>query len=87
MTPKKKAIELVDKMGFSTMHTIDNTSGQSTPIYKNQYAKQCALIAVEEIINSNPIVKIIFEKNNCSWIESKSNINYWQEVKTEIEKL
>jgi hypothetical protein len=72
MTPKEKAIELVDKMGFSTMHTIDNTSGQSTPIYKNQYAKQCALIAVEELIKATTPLTSTY---------------YWQEVKTEIEKL
>jgi len=72
MTPKEKAIELVDKMGFSTMHTIDNTSGQSTPIYKNQYAKQCALIAVEELIKATTPLTSTY---------------YWQKVKTEIEKL
>jgi len=70
--PEEKAIELVDKMGFSTMHTIDNTSGQSTPIYKNQYAKQCALIAVEELIKATTPLTSTY---------------YWQEVKTEIEKL
>ncbi len=72
MTPEEKAIELVDKMGFSTMHTIDNTSGQSTPIYKNQYAKQCALISVEELIKATTPLTSTY---------------YWQEVKTEIEKL
>jgi len=80
MTPEEKAIELVDKMGFSTMHTIDNTSGQSTAIYKNQYAKQCALIAVQEIILSNP-------HSNPFNTDVYSTMSYWQEVKTEIEKL
>jgi len=80
MTPQEKAIELVDKMGFSTMHTIDNTSGQSTAIYKNQYAKQCALIAVQEIILSNP-------HSNPFNTDVYSTMSYWQEVKTEIEKL
>ena len=80
MTPEEKAIELVDKMGFSTMHTIDNTSGQSTAIYKNQYAKQCALIAVQEIILSNP-------HSNPFNTDVYSTMSYWQEVKQEIEKL
>jgi hypothetical protein len=40
-------------------------------------AKQCALIAVDEIINSRPAI-------TDSQIQYK---NYWQEVKTEIEKL
>ena len=79
--PEEKAIELVDKMGFSTMHTIDNTSGQSTPIYKNQYAKQCALIAVEEIINANGL-----HPNDTDYDYNKAEV-YWEQVKTEIEKL
>jgi hypothetical protein len=43
------------------------------------YPKRCALIAVDEIIASNPIA--FDEDDNC--IEK----NWWQEVKTEIEKL
>jgi hypothetical protein len=77
MTPEEKAIKLYEKYDLLF----------KAPFKKHKDTKQCALIAVEEIINSNPIVKIRFEKNNCSWIESKSNINYWQEVKQEIEKL
>jgi hypothetical protein len=82
MTPQEKAIELVDKMGFSTMHTIDNTSGQSTSIYKNQYAKQCALIAVDEIL-----------ENFGTLTEGKQHyaahctIQFYEQVKQEIEKL
>ena len=71
MTPQEKAKELVDKMGFSTMHTIDNTSGQSTAIYKNQYAKQCALIAVDELLEECRLER--------DW--------YWDRVKTEIQYL
>jgi hypothetical protein len=73
MTPQEKAIELVDKMGFSTSYTIDNTSWQSTPIYKNQYAKKCAIIAVDEIM------KLFYRLDD--------EYKYWQNVKTEIEKL
>jgi len=78
MTPQEKAIELVDKMGFSTMHTIDNTSGQSTSIYKNQYAKQCALIAVDEML----------DYRNALFInEGSLTHQYLLQVKEEIEKL
>jgi hypothetical protein len=42
-------------------------------------AKECALIAVDEIIASNPIA--FDENDNC--IEK----NWWQEVKIEIKKL
>ena len=42
-------------------------------------AKQCALITVDEIIASNPIA--FDEQDNCIAKQ------WWQEVKTEIEKL
>ena len=58
MTPKEKAEELVDK--YYEFHYINY-----------ELAKQCALIAVDEILKTNPY---------------KAR-NYWQEVKTEIEKL
>jgi hypothetical protein len=68
MTPREKAVELVHKFGM-----------------ENQYyerAKQCALIAVEEIIN--------VAKPECH-IETAYNLEetleYWIEVKQEIEKL
>ena len=58
MTPKEKAKELVDK--------FIQTNGNAF------FAKQCALIAVDEIINYSE-----------EWDDSE----YWQEVKQEIEKL
>jgi hypothetical protein len=60
MTPKEKAIELVD-----TMDLI---------IKFYQPAKQCALIAVDEILN-------------LCWNGNLKAKEYWQEVKQEIEKL
>jgi hypothetical protein len=42
--------------------------------------KKCALIAVDYIITSNP-------HSNPFNTDVYSTINYWQEVKTEIEKL
>ena len=66
MTPEQKAKELYFKM-HSQEHII------------SKEAKQCALIAVDEIIASNPIA--FDEQDNCI---AK---HWWQEVKTEIEKL
>ena len=43
------------------------------------YPKRCALIAVEEIINANPY--------EVTKTDMDSTIDYWQEVKQEIEKL
>ena len=65
MTPKEKAIELYNK--------FLNPSGD-TYLYgmlEHESAKECALIAVDEILKTNPY---------------KAR-NYWQEVKKEIENL
>jgi hypothetical protein len=61
MTPKEKAKQLVEKMII--YHSPDDKDYEA--------AKDCALIAVDEILKTNPY---------------KAR-NYWQEVKTEIEKL
>jgi hypothetical protein len=68
MTPKEKAKELVDKM-----YLVPELNGSC--ILTKHTAKQCALIAVDEILKAD--------------IENKLGVDveYWQEVKQEIEKL
>ena len=68
MTPKEKAEELIDKF------TYWNTSEAEREGIKS------ALIAVEEIINSNP-------HSNPFNTTTYSTMDYWQEVKSEIIKL
>ena len=68
MTPKEKAKELIDKM-----------YGDEVDYMTEEQAKQCALIAVDEIIEANPIA--FDEEDNCIAKQ------WWQEVKNEIEKL
>ena len=63
MTPKEKAKELIDKMLNQQSFTED--------LYD---AKQCALIAVDEILNEY-------------WSHDTKRRDWWQEVKQEIEKL
>jgi hypothetical protein len=63
MTPKEKAEQLYNKMVVD--FDIDHWQ-----------TKQCALVAVDEILN---VIEQIFE----TFEERK----YWQEVKQEIEKL
>jgi len=61
MTPKEKAKELVDR--------FDETL---TYLESKQKAKQCALIAVDNVL----------------WMASHyATIDYWNEVKQEIEQL
>ena len=66
MEPKEKANELVNKM-------LDFTD------WHNEDAKQCALIAVDEIIEDNRINYMLLGVGIGKY--------YWQEVKKEIEKL
>ena len=58
MTPKEKAQELVDKFNYESKH------------YLMLDAKQCALIAVIEILNLLPL----------------ANRNFWRQVKHELNK-
>lgn len=81
MTPKEKAEELVDKLK-TPLILSDTDAGQE--IICTGIAKQCALIAVDEIINSSPSLPILGD----TYIEDigLSKI-YWEEVKKEIDKL
>ena len=81
MTPKEKANELVDKFYQTTPNEawVNEPLGISEEYKAWKQAKQCALIAIDEIIASNPIA--FDEDDNCI---AK---HWWKEVKTEIEKL
>ena len=79
MTPKEKAKELVDKFYQTTPYEafIDEPCGIGAEYKAWEQAKECALIAVDEI-NNNVLVGIDLAS---TWG------NYWQQVKTEIENL
>lgn len=80
MTPREKAEELFIKYRYA-IRTKETESGYFTNVI---YAKECALIAVDEILKSNPIMPLSY------MLESEAldaGIDYWQEVKQEIEKL
>jgi hypothetical protein len=66
MTPREKAIELVDKMLYCYQGHIDEYT-----------AKQCALIAVDEI----------FEALDEHHWQNRNVTEYYREVKHELEKL
>jgi hypothetical protein len=76
MTPKEKANLLVTNF-------IKHSRAEKD-IKPIQSAKQCALIAVDEILKANPIIPLQFMLES----ESLDAANeYWQEVKQEIIKL
>ena len=89
MTPKEKAEELV----FKFKPFVQFKMGVE-PSYVTRMAKECALIAVDEIILSAP-----FEPADTDWDEAGASAQYWYpqkledsakwwgQVKQEIEKL
>jgi hypothetical protein len=93
MTPKEKAKELFDKF-YQPIFDID--FGINILHFEKRYevAKQCALIAVNEILLSSP-----FEPVDTDWDEAggsalywypqklKDSAKWWDEVKQEIEEL
>ena len=70
MTPKEKAIELVDKM--------ERPLNDDYYLDFNNYAKECALILVDEIL------AIFYDDYQSMWI---SELNFWHCVKNEIQAL
>jgi len=72
MTPKEKAIDLVEDMH------------DAPEMGYNEHAKQCALIAVEEIMNF--MEKDDKESETCYWANHPT-LSYWYKVKQEIEAL
>lgn len=83
MTAKEKAKELVEKfMLYSVVKTeISKETMQYEYNYKikRELAIQCAIIAVDEMINE-------FKKSD-SLYATRFLADYWQEVKSELEKL
>ena len=83
MTPKEKAEELFNK--FIIIDDLSDSTGNS--LYFNAHAKQCALIAVDEIIEATNMYQYGIS-NALEHIPSKIVKHpYWQEVKQEIENL
>ena len=76
MTAKEKAEELVLKY---LRIDINNTKEW----FNTHIAKQCAIIAVDEIIKAIPCRE---DYGGDGWVLIE-NTEYWQEVKQEIEKL
>ena len=73
---KEKAKELIEK--FFSVNDDKKSKLGCNPFIDKDYAKQCALICVDEIIDA------------IDWHEFETpnnKIEYWQEVKEEIKKL
>ena len=78
MTAKEKAFELAHKFRLIDIRTSEST----TMMISMADAKQCVLIAVDEIIYGYEFDSLDIEHKRIM-----DNINFWDEVKQEIEKL
>ena len=76
MIPYQKALQLIDKFEGHSFMDIDSR------ISAFSCAKQCALIAVDEIINNNKKIP-----GNEKGLHTDINTDYWNEVKKELEKI
>jgi len=74
MLPEEKARQLFSQ--FLKAHHVAGGIGMNEKV-----AKQCALIAVEEIAK---MINVLFETYSNDFITAK---NYWYQVKEEINKL
>jgi hypothetical protein len=97
MTSKEKAEELIEKYQLLQIHLPyeDSQDGyciaSGAMLYNS--AKNCTIIAVDEILNSIPL-----EPNNVDWddcgathkywydAQKEEALKFWQEVKQELEK-
>lgn len=78
MTPKEKAQELVNRMTRPTPKNEDFNLYDDYYNDFNNYGKQCALIAIDEIINL---------LGPSRFLSPELTLGYWLKVKQEIESL
>ena len=78
MTPKEKAKELYCKY-------TDALNIRDLQTTANPFAKQCALILIDEIIDA---LAEYDERNNTYELQNMDrDFNYWQQVKSELQSL
>ena len=78
MTPKEKAKELMNR--FEHQYNLEICEDIGIRGIDYEMAKQCALIAAQYIITSNP-------HSNPLNTDVYSTMKYWEEVKKEIDEL
>lgn len=87
MIPKEKAEHLLDIMSNQTYQYQEYAGAHYTTAEVGWEAgKKCALIAVNEILNSEPLYPVTDPVGSVGENIANSK-KYWQQVKKEIEKL
>lgn len=83
MTPKESALELFNKF----LPILGGIEKKDWIYFRGEEAKQCALVAVNEILNSfsNVFDDFVIESSKVGGYRNMKK--YWEEVKKEIEKI
>ena len=86
MTPEQKSIELLEKLIPHVYNEYDGSDGGKVYNAK-RHTIQTALILVDEILNSydNIFDDFVIKSDQVGGYRNMKK--YWQEVKTELEKL
>lgn len=79
MTPKEKALNLCQQFGRTTLFAKDCNDGVTLPL---RVAKLCAIISANEVIDA-------LKSSNPNYFKKTywHPIDYWDQVKEEIERL
>jgi hypothetical protein len=91
MTAKQKADELIDKMYYVGRY---DDKEDYNPAMAWERAKQCALMAVDEILNARPLDPNYVDWDDCGaahqyWYEAQKEeaLRFWNDVKSELQSL
>jgi hypothetical protein len=79
MTPREKAKDLFDKFESAVGNNVSASGEFSSVDFIDEAAKQCALVAADEVISVSTEMPVT--------ISAKFFIQFWNQVKKEIEKL
>jgi len=83
-TPKEKALQIIESVGFSTSKIYEMTTGEYENIYSNPKWKESALAVVGEIFQF--MKDDDDESETCYWV-NHPKATFWAKVEQEIKNM
>ena len=84
ITPKEKALQIVESVGFSTSKIYEVATGEYKAVYSNPKWKESALAVVGEIFHF--MKDDDYESETCYWA-NHPKAKFWVEVEQEIKNM
>jgi hypothetical protein len=84
ITPKEKALQIVESVGFSTSKVYEVATGEYKSVYSNPKWKESALAVVGEIFHF--MKDDDDESETCYWA-NHPKATFWVEVEQEIKNM